>query len=194
MRRLSSAFVCLFVFAAGMSAGERDPWTVSNSERLTRRFDAIRIAKRDLVPVAEEAAPQVSIDGADSPELFLPGELMALFLANVTDIRGTPKGNARQSYSEAIAGYSWDATLFWCDFEEATAEYNRLLAARTDADPSWEENRRICSSRASALRTMRDRYPRFEEFLYRAVASRSALTVSSRTSREWLLWIEGGCQ
>jgi hypothetical protein len=51
----------------------------------------------------------------------------------------------------------------------------------------------ICGARALAHEEMRKRYPRFDEFLYAAVAPNRTLVSDDILSASWLVWLEGGC-
>ena len=180
-RIFALAYIALFPILT--SASERLPWQLPTDERLARRFERL-------------SGPGVAhaIVGSDTPELFLPGELMALFLTNVMAADQTAAARARESYRHSLAIFTWDAGKFWRDVDDAAAEYHRLTSVITGEAGTADLSRRVCASRVAALTELRRRYSRFDEFLYRTVAPRSGLTIDRSLSREWLSWLEGGCK
>jgi len=55
-------------------------------------------------------------------------------------------------------------------------------------------SRQLCALRATILADMRQKYPRFDEFLYVAVAPRGTYFSDDVRPASWLRWLEGGCK
>jgi len=162
-------------------AAERPPWSLTYPERFQARASQREASNGVAVVLA----------GDEKPGMFLPGELMALFLSNTGGAGNATAARMRARYGESLGGFSWAPDAFWRDLDQTAATYHELTAA--NPDPSWEASRQICAARIAALTTMRIRYARFDEFLYTAVAPRHRLVVQHGRSDEWLLWLEKGC-
>ena len=181
MVRLLSV-VSLLLAITNVTAAEQPPWSLTYAERFQARASQRQASNGAALVLA----------GDEKPGMFLPGELMALFLSNTGGERNATAGRMRARYGESLRGFSWEPEAFWRDVDRAAATFHELTAANPDL--AWEASRQICAARVAALTTMRTRYPRFDEFLYTAVAPRHRLVVQHGGSEEWLLWLEKGCQ
>lgn len=208
MKTLSLALV-LATFVVSSHA-QKPAWEWTSEERIAVRLDATAIGQRMATTEATsaDASPAAArhfvIDGAANSELFLPWELMDHFLSSFFS------GNIRARYEADVALQGWNADAFWADMEEIRAAYDAARSAqerlldpgasmtatqRRDRDRQVEVlNRRICASRAHALRAARAKYPGFDRFLYSAIAPRLVLRSLMPTDGFTLQWIEGGCR
>ena len=94
--------------------------------------------------------------------------------------------------------------MFWSDLDQAGREYEvahsavvmekRLDRANAQQPQLTQAAVSLCRARANALRFMRDRYPRFDEFLYDTVAPRMQVVSSVQTDAATLRRLEGGCK
>jgi hypothetical protein len=199
---MSRRFTCLllltFAYITAAGAQEEPPWKMTIGERIARRLDARGMAERRRIqePKLESASATPAkfvIDGRENPELFLPSELMALLLASTHAAEESPRAKPT-AYAPWLAHFGWSEEEFWRDLAENAADYF-VLTERSNGDRrTVEMSRRICASRAAALRAMRFSYPRFDEFLYLSVAPHYTMAANEVVSAEWLSWVEGGCQ
>jgi hypothetical protein len=193
LRTLSCLWIIIFASAA--LAQERPPWSWTVEERLARRLNPRLLAERsreNARQLGDESAdrPKFVIDGRENPELFLPTELMSFFLADADDANGQA---ARTAYGDQLAGFEWEAVPFWHHVDDAAADYYRLL--KLDAQRRTSEiERELCARRFDALVAMRRQYPRFDEFLYTAVARRHTFVSNDVNPAGWLTWLDGGCR
>jgi hypothetical protein len=165
------------------------PWALSLAERAAKRAAAESRARQGKTEIASVNG-RFRIDGGVTPELFFPFEL---FTQLVPQAAGTTTASARvrASYAPQILSLGWQPDPFWRDVVVATQQYRELIQA--NPRPDTVTSRKICLQRAEALRSLRRRYPRFDEFLYRAIAPRT-VGASSYPSEDTVIWIEGGCQ
>lgn len=195
MKTREAVFLLLLAVSAA-AAQTKDPWKLPLEERIARRMEHQRAAmtRRAGPGTNTPSRPQFSIDGTKNPELFLPNELMASFLNTTDGEHEADRAAARLSFREAIQSFGWRESHFWRDLDSSAADFRRLArSAESDkGDVNWQKD--ACASRARALRAMRTLYPRFDEFLYRAVAPRRAIASDRLEDPEWLLWLDGGCQ
>lgn len=199
----SWAVITLFCCAAVDAVrGERNEgavkkaWEWSLEERITARRNATPVVDGhpgtgDSIRTNGSVARFV-IDGRRNPELFLTHELMALLLdASTPDSTATMR--TRAGYESKIRDLGWEPAVFWRDLDMASVTY-ATISRSAAGEPTTEQNRAICAARFNALIAMRAKYRRFDEFLYRAVASRSALGSDAPPTEQWLTWLEGGCR
>lgn len=200
----------------------RRPWEWPLEERIAARLDPGRSAartERERRRRAESAARYVGspvlppvqfvIDGATEPELLLPFELFGSLLNGLDEFTGAA---TRRQYAADLACFGWEEDDFWQFLTAITAGYEQLstraLAIQMTLRRSSPAKARalraeldtlhaaMCGLRADALLKLRQTLPRFDEFLYRAVAPNVSL--SGRTpgpgEGQRLLWVEGGCK
>lgn len=193
--RLSLA-ATLLILSVPVTAGDRPAWSMSNEERLALRFDEHASAERVQAHVSamalDAARPQFVIDGARNPELFLPGELMSFLLAGYAGDSESIEA-ARRKHAGTLQELEWSAGRFWADLNLAASEYRQLTRQGSTSRRSDAASRRICSARISALKRMREKYERFDEFLYRAIAAETVIASDRPATRDWVLWLERGC-
>lgn len=186
----------LFALAASAAEQGRPPWSLTIAERLALRLDPERLADRARRYASNagpgSATPRFVIEGQREPELFLPYEVMGQLLNTQLEDEAAQQ-RIRSTYAAAIRDFGWSPTEFWQDVESIGGEYARLAKSfppeRTD-----QTERRICSSRADALAHMREKYRRFDEFLYREVAPRHTVYGDTVPTAAWSAWLEGGCR
>lgn len=186
--------VVLLFFALSMVAADRNPWELTLEERLALRVDPHAAAARlrvhaDDAGVEVGRPPQFVIDGAHNPELFLPGELMSFLLSE--DETRRP---ALVRYQTVLESLHWDPAKFWSDLDAAASDYTTLMRDTLESPRSEAVSRQLCATRILALTRMRQKYERFDEFLYRAVASAATVVGDRPATRDWLLWLERGCE
>lgn len=165
------------------------PWALTLEERAAKRAAAESHRSHGGAQTANATTP-FRIDGAVTPELFFPNELFTQLVAQASYDKAA-SSPIRAVYNEYVRLLGWQSDSFWRDVLEATAAYRESIRANPRPDPAT--SRRICSQRAEALTELRRRYPRFDEFLYRAVAPRMSQVLWHPYSGS-VLWIESGCQ
>jgi hypothetical protein len=188
---LTLLFTFRLAFAQDRPAAK---WTLE--ERLERRNDPVEIAHRAYVNAVRmtpgpRKPPNFVISGSDDPELFLPFELMNMLMDSTKD---RPEAYRRRVYDPVLADLHWDREAFWADLADSGADYFRLNTESAKASSSDELSRQICGARAAAHEEMRKRYPRFDEFLYAAVAPNRTFVSDDVLPAYWLAWLEGGCK
>jgi hypothetical protein len=187
----------MLLFVAGVTRGQERPaarWTLE--ERLERRNDPVDAAHRAYVNAMRmtpgpRKPPNFVISGADDPELFLPFELMNMLLDSTKD---RSEAYRERVFDPVLADFHWDRDRFWSALADSGAHYFRLNSASAKASSDDALSREICGARAAAHEEMRKRYPRFDEFLYAAVAPNRTLVSDDILSASWLVWLEGGCK
>jgi hypothetical protein len=190
--------VFAIALAGPLTATDRPAWLLTAEERVALRYDGRKAAERRRIAATRAAPgmppPELVIDGSANPELFLPSELMAFLLSSTVGAHADPqRSQLRALYGESLETFGWDAETFWSDFERSATTFIALTANDDEARPP-DRSRLICASRAASLTAMRARYPRFDEFLYRAVAPHNQLSSERPPEAEWLLWVESGCR
>ena len=175
-------------------ATEAWKWTIE--QRIAARLDPAGLAERRRVAALNNSdgppanpAPFV-IEGSKNPELFLPHELMSFL---ITDVMLPGDDRHRATYDPVLADFHWEPATFWNDVRSAAAEYLRLADQVPGRGRSKLVSEQLCGFRAAALAELRQKYPRFDEFLYVAVAPRETVS-GDLSSAEWLLWLECGCK
>ncbi|HYO75119.1 MAG TPA: hypothetical protein VE010_01550 [Thermoanaerobaculia bacterium] len=195
-RSLAMFLVLAAVLPSSLYA--REPWTLTVAERLEKRFDPVHAAERILAQTrmgpSDRKAPGFVIDGSRNPDLFLPSELMSFLLSHANSGDAVHRHAGRAAYEPVIVTMNWPVTDFWADLEVSAAPHAQLVRENLDSIHDAETSRRICRSKHDALQAMRSRYDRFDEFLYRAVAPRSTFAGEKAMPREWVVWLEEGCQ
>lgn len=180
-------------------ASDKPAWKWTDEERVAARLDPQHLKERREAHSVEVEIPldrlsPYMINGARNPELFLPGEVMAMLLSSFGD-DGVLRESDRGHLQESIESFGWNADDFWSDLRLAATDY---LHRTQQDDPSKkrtpEQSRALCAARIRALHTMREKYERFDGFLYRVIASRSVTGSEREENAEWLLWLNGGCQ
>ncbi|HEY6210925.1 MAG TPA: hypothetical protein VIW45_01510 [Vicinamibacterales bacterium] len=155
-------------------------WTVE--ERLHYRYDrACTIGRRELARTPGHAPDFV--DGADTPELFLPSELFDLFLRHTYVSR-------RSNLVEVQARQAKLALppRFFEIVRENAGDYLRHLQGETGMDFPAD-----CRARMAALTRVRAAFRGkfFDQFLYTVIAPGPSL--SGDDTREKKRWFERGC-
>lgn len=180
-------------YASAAIAGDQPPWTLTNRERADLRKTIERHEPVRAESTTEPARAAFVIDGREHPELFMPSELIASLL-NTQDDDQQVTVRLRGAYIPWLSQFRWPAPAFWHDLDSAATRYWQLLNAANTPIRSPDTSRAICRERALVLSTMRRKYPRFDEFLYVAVAPPLTLASDSDRPTDWLLWIEDGCK
>lgn len=192
-----ATILLLLVANSAIAAQKPETWAMPIQERVALRLEHQRTAaSRSRVNSTSDPyapMPRFEINGARTPALFLPNELMSLFL-NTFLGSDAARTAARASYRDAIQSYGWQESQFWRDLDRDAGDFYRLLdtSSSGERDKAWEKE--VCASRTRTLRRMRTRYARFDEFLYREVAPRHVVASDRLEDSAWLLWLEGGCQ
>jgi len=185
----------LSCIATATEAQSIKPWQWSLADRLRERLEDKNISERLKDAKAFSATgsgTKFVVDGKRNPELFLPSELMAFLLSTLTT---DPKQQSmiRAGYRPSITAFGWVPETFWSDLETAA---NAFMRARQESyrERSEELDRTACHSRIQALKAMRSKYERFDEFLYTAVAPKNMVVSAKPATADWLTWLEGGSQ
>jgi len=196
MNIFRSLLVLLVVTTVGAQeklpkATEAWKWTVE--QRIAARLDPAAMVERRHVHMLHSGNPDykppvVVIDGEANPELFLPHELMTFLIVD-SDPR-FPRSRIR--YEPFFSRFAWEPEKFWTDVRSVAADYIRLQ--EQNARPTDDQSRQLCALRATALAELRQKYSRFDEFLYVAVAPRGTYSSANVPSASWLKWLEGGCR
>lgn len=196
MNNLRAVLALLVITTAGAQeklpkATEAWKWTID--QRIAARFDPAGMAERRHVHMLHSGNPDYEppvfvIDGEVNPELFLPHELMTFLIVD-SDPR-FPRGRAR--YEPFFSRFAWEPEKFWTDVRTFAGDYIRLQ--QQNARPTDDQSRQLCALRATALAELRQKYSRFDEFLYVAVAPRGTYSSANVASASWLTWLEGGCK
>jgi hypothetical protein len=196
MRRMMIVLLGGSLLAFAALAAARPPWLLTDGERIAARVDPRNVSERVRAhrDSAEGgvSAPYV-IDGQRNPELFLPTELVA-FLATQYFVDERTRSAERAGYAPVLASLQTDATAFWSDFDAAIAEYVTLVREPATGAHPGEKSRSACAARVAALNAMRTKYPRFDEFLYTAVAPRRSIAYSQPEDPQWLALVSRGCK
>jgi hypothetical protein len=174
-----------------------EAWKWTLEQRIATRLDPAGLDERRRVaalnnsdgPVTNPA--QLVIEGSRNPELFLPHELMSFL---ITDVMLPGDDRHRATYDPVLADFNWEPATFWNDVRSAAADYLRLQDQVPGRGRSKSVSEQLCGLRAAALAEMRRKYPRFDEFLYVAVAPRKNLSAGDVPSAQWLFWLEAGCK
>jgi len=173
-------------------ATEAWKWTIE--QRIAARLDPAGMAARRHVHALHNSdnpdynPPVFVIEGEANPELFLPHELMTFLIVD-SDPR-FPTGRLR--YEPVLARFGWEPQAFWGDVRSIAADYIRLQ--EQNPRPTADVSRQLCALRVTALAEMRQKYQRFDEFLYVGVAPRGTLFSSDVHPSNWLRWLDGGCK
>jgi hypothetical protein len=194
------AFLLLFAAVTSFAQSENRPaWTWTSAERIAKRLDNHNIAERRRVEAAgsssgAESIPAFVINGSHDPELFLPSELVAMLLSDL-DMTSNGSSHILESYTPSLLALEMPPRSFWRDLRFSAGDYFEL--AKRDGGGKYRSkdvSRQLCGQRAEALSTMREKYSRFDEFLYLAVAPKKTLVSGEATSGDWLLWVDRGCR
>lgn len=183
------------VFTLGARAGQKqDPSDLPISQRLARRTAAREfiVHAKGVSSIVQPGAALI-IDGSQTPELFMPSELMAMLL-DTYSMPTTNRTAVRQQYHSAIVAYHWSEGAFWKDIDLAAAAYFQAAFANQGKARNATASRAICAKRAMAMEQMRKRYANFDRFLYGEFAKRQTLATSDDQSEAWLAWMNGGCR
>lgn len=193
------AFALLLTASLGASAQQKtlpkkaEAWKWTIEQRIAARLDPAAMAERRHVHMRHSGDPDYEppvfvIDGEANPELFLPNELMTFLIVD-SDPR-VPR--SRERYGPFFSRFAWDPERFWTDVRSIAANYIQLQ--QQNARPTEDQSRQLCALRAQALAELRQKYERFDEFLYVAVAPRGTYSSADVQSASWLTWLEGGCK
>jgi len=191
--------VLLFLAATTLVQGEEklpkaaEAWKWTIEQRLAVRLDPAAMVERRRVHMLHSDNPYYEppvfvIDGEANPELFLPHELLTFLIVD-SDPR-FPR--SRERYAPFFSRFAWEPERFWTDVRSISADYIRLQ--QQNARPTEDQSRQLCGLRAQALAELRQKYARFDEFLYVAVAPRGTYSSADVRSASWLTWLEGGCK
>lgn len=193
---LRAACVVLLLLPVIASAADKPAWEWTDAERIAARLDPRNLEARVRANAA--ADPEATglafvIDGSRDPALFLPAEVMDMLLASFS-FDGNALGEPDRIHLQApIESFGWDPGVFWSDVRLAANEYFAAMQEQRSSKATDAISRKICSSRIKALRTIREKYERFDEFLYRVIAPRSTLGGSRAENEESLRWRNGAC-
>lgn len=167
------------------------PWLWSDAERAARRLTR---QEGGSARHGTTLSMALQIDGHIHPELFFPSELMRSLLNEVQLTRGDEvrRRHVAALYAPWFERLGWDSESFWRDVANVGEPY---FALNTNEPASTDEAQRaICRARVVVLRSMRKKYPHFDEFLYRAVAPNRTIISTRTETAERLLWLENGCE
>ncbi|HEY4640044.1 MAG TPA: hypothetical protein VII75_01750 [Thermoanaerobaculia bacterium] len=196
--KLRFALLALLALAASgqekplPKATEAWKWTIE--QRIAARLDPGGMAERRHAHIARNGdGPDYNpavfiIEGEVNPELFMPYELMTFLIVD-SDPR-YPTG--RISYGPIFPQFGWDQETFWNDVRSMGAGYIELQ--EKNPRPTDDVSRQLCAMRATLLDEMRRKYPRFDEFLYVAVATHGTFSSVDVLQANWLRWVAGGCK
>jgi hypothetical protein len=194
------AFAVLAVLALVASGQEKplpkatEAWKWTIEQRIAARLDPGGMAERRQIHIRRiDDQPDynpsvVVIEGESNPELFMPHELMT-FLISDSDPR-YPTGRLR--YEPILPQFGWKPETFWNEVRSVAADYIQLQ--EENPRPSNDVSRELCALRATTLAEMRRRYPRFDEFLYVAVAPGRTYFSDDVRPASWIRWLESGCK
>jgi hypothetical protein len=218
--QLLSVFLAIVALAPAPAATSSKPsWDWSPEERISARLNPDQVRQRieshrsrqksgragAVVSASVVDSATFVIDGAHHPALFMPWELMERLL-NSTDPSKPAGASLRQSYTDDLVAAGWSTATFWSDFDEISMDY---LAAREHGlrqplqrGSSGREaamggtHRRLCHTRAEALRLAREKFGReaFDRFLYEAVAPRVVVYADEPMTASQLRYLEEGCR
>ena len=207
MTKRSKAVLIGIAFLASAALAQdarKPPWLWTPEERFRERFDAKSKQDRMARQRSANTIRQVKdgfwpIDGDANPELFLPSELMNVFLSQQIA--------AREIYRQAIKTAGWDYDDFWRVMESNAADF--LAASKQMGDlqrkshghgpeqPDWDRlGEQLCSARTRALAAGRQTFgaEAFDKFLYTAVAPHLVQWASDETDNATnLTRMEKGC-
>jgi hypothetical protein len=172
-----------------IAAEQRAAWVLTPAEHVSRRLEA------RLGPNVRQTGNTVrEVDGSRNPELFLSGDLTGILLNSIRPEYLAHSTEMHERLNPWLLSFDWNPTIFWHDLDAASIEYMRLIHEEGHTRRSGEVSRQICGSRIAVLTAMRQKYERFDEFLYRAIAPNHIMTIDDGASAAWLLWVEGGCK
>lgn len=171
-------------------------WTVE--ERLAKRFDPADLKARS------------TLDGADTPELFLPSELFLALLMKGYPPDGRHQADARRSIDERAAALGFGAD-FWKRLGKVAAPYLELRRERdrlslAPSRSAADEKRLagslapevLCRVRAEALAAAKAELGEepFLRLLYSAVAPSLGIgsSIDDGKAAAQLLHVERGCR
>lgn len=197
MNNLRVVLALLVVTTAG--AQERLPkateaWKWTIDQRIAVRFDPAAMAERRQIHMRHvDGDPDynpsaVVIEGEANPELFMPYELMTFLIVDSDPRYPT----ARLRYEPILPRFGWKPETFWDEVRSVAADYIQLQ--QKNPQPTDDVSRQLCSLRATILGEMRQKYPRFDEFLYVVVAPGRTYFSDDVRPASWLRWLDGGCK
>lgn len=189
---------------AAFASDARRPWQWSDGERLAERSNAAAAARRAADRRVAEPHVYDVIDGSDEPHLFFEFELFdqMMRLAYADDAR------TREVYRESKETVRQTLGLppdFWERVGAIAAAYRndrleeRRLGLAAARSPQHEAEQhavtaRMCRDRFAALAALRQEFPRFNEFLYTAVAPTVSMTILSSSEPELRRILAGECR
>jgi hypothetical protein len=187
--------IVVVIVALGARADQKqDPSDLSISDRLAQRTAARQsMSHANAMSANVQQRTALVIDGSQTPELFMPSELMAMLL-DTYSLPSASRSAARQQYHAAIVSFHWNEGAFWKDIDAAAAGYFQAALANQGKARSTNASKAICGQRATILEQMRKRYANFDRFLYGDFAARQTLSTSEDQSESWLVWMNGGCR
>ena len=226
VRFLSCSAFCILTFPGWLSATPGQPsqvkppedWTLE--ERLERRFDPSQARHRRAVetsksgPGDETVLPDdmIVVDGAENPEILLPGELFDRLLA----LGFSPDPDSRTVWRKilhpTLVSLGFEES-FWRRLEDVAQQplgtRSRLHELREQLKQASQIRQAelraemeslggsTCGDRAVALNKAKEVFgaQRFQKLLYQGVAPHTKTVMPADTSwTERLRWMEGGCQ
>src|SRR3954469_4261991 len=207
---LGSALFFVAALALAQKATQiKEPWQLTDDERIAARLDPEKIRQRAAshaatlsrlhpevvssmnVGAGDGQAPGLIIDGAKNPELFLPFELFGHLLRGVDmKLAATDRQIARAILEPKIKAFGFQPDVFWAALGAST---NRYFAARDNAPvkhsataanspPSGSNGATIglCGARLTALNSAREHFGRDTFDRFLYTVVAPTLTVTSR--------------
>ena len=178
----------------------RQPWLVSDADRLRERFDPTAIqerlnARRPVVRYFKEGLSP--INGATHAHLFFRWELFDRLL------RESRSREGRAAYERDITSAGWNTDEFWAflhtagaNHEAADLAYAQLTNGQRKGLDASRLSRALCVSRAEALAQARQHFGEepFDKFLYEAVGKYLVMWSDGERSAAVLMSVAGGCR
>lgn len=200
---------------------QKQPWEWTTEERIAARTDpearrqrvVAAQARRDKRGAAETNATALpptldDLSGRDHPELFLPSELLMMFVATAYAYDDDFAHGMREDAARAAAKIGLPAD-FMDVFERETAvtaqlqaeEFQRVDRGAAGDRQAWADVLRLraeqCPARAAAIERLRVMYgSRFDQFLYEFIARGMGTSYQSAPppTADELRRMEGGCR
>ncbi|HXA17022.1 MAG TPA: hypothetical protein VN380_08525 [Thermoanaerobaculia bacterium] len=193
------------VVTAGTAAG----WTMSDDDRIARRTRSVQTSSRALGSTTISGYSE-SIDGLQSPELFLPHEVFDHLLWGLSNDKKRAT-EVRDKFDSKIIVFGYDKNKFWRTLAASAQPYlttQRSHIARHNNSTVFQTpdgkrtfvpiNRDVCAARIVALEEARRRLGSkdFDRFLYTVVAPEMSHSESGNAPDRagQLRYMAGGCK
>jgi hypothetical protein len=196
-----TCFLLVNTTAVAQSKGKA-PWELTDSERIILRVASAQTVQRlggsvsggSISTTATSGAPFV-IHGGQSPELLMPSQLVSSLLTSVdqSERDSNYRDRLHARHAATVQRLGWVPDEFWNTLSQRARSYNTLISA-AGRNRSETASIGICRARIATLHELRERFPRFDEFLYSAIAPDMTMATDVRESVEHLSWLEKGCQ